>query len=221
MKYRYLSYVFKSEIPVYGGRASIQTSEVKSLANGDSANTFLFSIENHWGTHVDGPNHFFENGSKIADYPPEFWFFESPQILQISLGASELLDLEGWIHNVDAKSDLLLFQSGWDQLREKKIYVDDNPGIKPDVAIYLRKHYPKIKAIGIDWISISPYKNKILGREAHRAFLNPECENNPILIIEDMDLSYDLEKLKRVMAFPIRIEAIDSAPCTVIGEFND
>jgi arylformamidase len=221
LKYRYLSYELKSEIPIYGGRASIHTSAVKSLANGDSSNTFRFSIENHWGTHIDGPNHFFKNGSKIIDYPPEYWFFEFPQVIQANLRSSELLNIEGWIQNVDTKSDLLLFQSGWNRLRENKVYVEENPGIDPNVAIYLRKHYPKIKAIGIDWVSISPYKNKLSGREAHRAFLDPEGKNHPILIIEDMDLSYDLEKLKKVMVFPIRMELIDSAPCTVIGEFND
>jgi arylformamidase len=221
MRYRYLSYAFKSEIPVYGGRAFIHADSVKSLANGDSANTFLFSIENHWGTHIDGPNHFYENGLKIINYPPEFWFFESPQVIQINLRSSELLNLDGWTKDMDAKSDLLLFQSGWNKLREEKVYVEENPGINPDVALYLRKHFPNIKTIGIDWISISPYKNKIMGREAHRAFLDPEGENDPILIIEDMDLSYRLDKLKKVMAFPILMETIDSAPCTVIGEFND
>ena len=79
------------------------------------------------------------------------------------------------------------------------MYSCDNPGIHPEVGIYLRE----------------------LGREAHRAFLGQGGKNDPILIIEDMDLSCDLTKLRELWVLPLRVEKIDSAPCTVIGGFDD
>ena len=72
---------------------------------------------------------------------------------------------------------------------------------------------------GIDWISISPYQDRELGREAHRVFLDQKGRNNPVLLIEDMDLSCDLTKLRELWVLPLRVEKIDSAPCTVIGGF--
>jgi len=74
---------------------------------------------------------------------------------------------------------------------------------------------------GIDWISISPYQDRELGREAHRVFLDQKGRNNPVLLIEDIDLSGNFKKLKEVWVSPLRVERVDSAPCTVIGDFSE
>jgi len=79
----------------------------------------------------------------------------------------------------------------------------------------------QLKEVGIDWISISSYQNRLVGRNAHRAFLDPKGRNSPIAIIEDMDLSGNLSKLKQLFVFPLRLKSLDSAPCTAIGGFFD
>ena len=221
MKYRYLSHILDKEVPIYGGSVSIDIKRVRSIANGDSANIYQFSIENHWGTHIDAPNHFFEKGEKISGYPASSCFFKLPEVIQITLTPSEILNCGKWIEDINPQSDILLFQSGWTKFRGEKVYAFNNPEIHPDAGFYLRKNYPNLRAIGIDWISISSYQNRSLGRKSHQAFLNPEWKNNPILIIEDMDLSFDLATLREVVVSPLRVEGIDSAPCTVIGIFND
>lgn len=204
-------------MPIYGGRVSVNLNRVKSIFNGDSSNVFAFTLENHWGTHVDAPNHVFGNGKKIADYHPEFWFFRSPKVIHVALKPSEILMCDKWIRNINTDTDILLFKSGWGNYRKKKIYSTDNPGIHPEVGIYLRKKYPRIRAIGIDWISISPYQNRELGREAHKAFLDSESEGQPILIIEDMYLPDDMENLNKICVLPLLVEGMDSAPCTIVG----
>ena len=194
---------------------------VKSLQSGDSSNVFRMTIENHWGTHVDAPNHFFDDGKKITDYPPEFWIYKSPMTVKVDLKQSEVLVCGDWLNTITSETDILFFNSGWGKYRDDKMYSCDNPGIHPEVGIYLREHFPCIRAIGIDWLSISPYQNRELGRAAHRAFLGLEGKNNPILIIEDMDLLCDLTKLRELWVLPLRVEKIDSSPCTVIGGFDD
>ena len=52
-------------------------------------------------------------------------------------------------------------------------------------------------------------------------FLDRKGRNNPVLLIEDMDLSCDLTKLRELWVLPLRVEKVDSAPCTVIGGFSD
>jgi len=94
------------------------------------------------------------------------------------------------------------------------------PGIDPSLGILLRKEYPSIRAIGFDWISLSSYTNRELGREAHRIFLDPRKEGNPILVIEDMFLPWNMENLKQVLVAPLRVDGIDSSPCTIIGIFE-
>lgn len=221
MRYRYLSHLLKDVIPAYGGTSSLGVARTNSISSGGAANAYQFLMGSHWGTHIDAPNHFFENSRKIADYPAEFWIFRLPCVVKVSLAPSEVLSPGKWLESVDGSRDILLLQSGWTECRGKDIYTKENPGIHPDIGICLRKRFPKIRAIGIDWISASPYRDRPLGRQAHKAFLDPEGENEPILIIEDMDLSCKLENLSELLALPLRVDVIDSAPCTVIGGFRD
>ncbi|MBI5050046.1 MAG: cyclase family protein [Nitrospirae bacterium] len=176
-------------------------------------------MENHWGTHIDAPNHFFENGLTVNDYPADFWFFKNPMVIHIDLKPGELLCCSGWTEEIKPETDIILFKSGWGSLRKTEKYSIDNPGIHPEVGFFLREQYPSIRTVGIDWVSISSFKNREAGWQVHRAFFNPDGANDPVLIIEDMDLSHDLKELREVWAAPLRVEGIDSAPCTVIGVF--
>lgn len=221
MKFIYLSHVLTEKISVYGGEGLLSIAALKALEKGDSANVFRFSMENHWGTHIDAPNHFFENGQKVSDYPAHFFFFESPRVIQVSLKPSDILKSGNWIGEISHDNDLLLLQAGWSRFRGQQIYSSENPGIHPEVGTCLRENYPNIRAVGIDWISVSSFQNREMGRQAHRAFLDPQGSNNPVLLIEDMDLSQDLKGLKQVWAAPLRVEGIDSAPCTVMGRVED
>ena len=45
-------------MPVYGGSAGLEFTPLKAIDKGDSCNTWRFCLENHWRTHVDGPNHY-------------------------------------------------------------------------------------------------------------------------------------------------------------------
>ncbi len=221
MRYRYLSHVMKDEIPAYGDVALLGIDKVKSIAGGDSANVYRFAVGSHHGTHIDAPNHFFEKGKKITDYPAAFWVFKKPVIVDVKLGPSEILKCGEWTKEIDRQADIALFRSGWSLARSEKKYSFENPGIHPEVALHLRKYYPRMRAIGIDWVSVSPYSDRALGRETHRAFLDPEGENAPLCIIEDMDLSGAPERLSEIFAFPLQVSNIDSAPCTIVGGFLD
>ncbi len=221
MRYEYLSHLLTESVPARGGKVSLELARTGSIPAGGSANTCRFLMSSHWGTHVDAPNHFFENGRRPCDYPPEFWFFKNPHIVKVKLAPSEILEPGEWMKSIELSCDILIFQSGWTKLRGEEKYSVENPGIHPDVGIRLRENFPRIKAIGIDWVSISSYRNRPLGREAHKAFLNPEGGNRPILIIEDMDLSRDLTGLAEVTVLPLRVAGADSAPCTIVGGFSD
>ena len=194
---------------------------VNSLKKKGAAEVFMFEMENHWGTHIDFPRHFFEEGKNMGDYPVESFLFKSPHVVNVHLKPGELLCCGDWLETINPQADILLFQSGWGAHREKDIYSLENPGVHPDVGFFLREKYPNIRAIGIDWISISSYKKREIGRTAHKAFLDPEGCNEPILIIEDMDLRRDLSGLLSLGALPLRMDGVDSAPCTIVGGFND
>jgi len=218
MQFNYLSYPITKSMPVYGGSAGPEFTPLKAIDKGDSCNTWRFCLENHWGTHVDGPNHFFTNGRKIMDYPADFWIFDNPQVLDVRLEPGELLRWSVISPKVDKNADLLFIKSKWGQSRGLDLYWKENPGIHADVGIGLRNLKTSIRAIGIDWISVSSFVHREEGRKTHRAFLDPSEEGEPVLLIEDMDLSADLTRLSRVFVAPLMVENIDSAPCTIVGE---
>lgn len=220
MKYRFLSHPISHGMPVYGGKADLNIKAKRAISRGDAVNIYKFSMESHWGTHIDAPRHFFNNGKRIEDYLCGTWFFTVPEVVNIVLKPSEILNIGKWTKNINPLCDILIFKSGWSAFRKQGKYVYQNPGIHPDVAIYLRENYRNLKAIGIDWLSVSSIKNRELGRDAHRAFLGPKGAGKPLFIVEDMRITSGMFGLRRVMIFPMVISGIDSAPCTIAGEFD-
>jgi len=214
----YLSHPLSVGQPVYGGRGGLEIASLKAIARGDSSHTFRVVLDNHASTHVDGPAHFFENAPAVADYPADFWIFKKPQVVEIAARPAQLLDA-ALFQEVKRDTDLLLIKTGFQSQRDQEAYSTQNPGVKADAGFWLREHCPDLRAIGFDFVSLSSYQNRPEGRLAHQAFLDPHGLGQPILIIEDMDLSADLNGLKQVVAAPLLVQGIDSAPCTVIGFF--
>jgi len=218
----YLSYPLEQNNPVYGRPDQpMIINQVKSIESGDSCNVYSFTMENHWGTHVDGPTHFFSNAPEITDYAAEYWLFSNPQVINIKVKAGQIISSNDLLGRVAESTDLLILNTGWYRYRKNPCYCVENPGISPELGTWLRKERKNIRAIGFDFISLSSFSNRMIGRQAHQAFLNPESEGNPILIIEDMCLRADLKGLKEVWVAPLRLSFVDSSPCTVIGVFND
>ena len=218
-KWIYLSYSLNRETPAYGGGDSLKVQHEKSMETGDSCNTSYWSLSNHLGTHIDFPRHFVQAGKTSGDYSPEFWIFHSPFILDISpIESGVIIEPESVdMNTVPDNTDLLVIKTGFCYLREKDIYWGNNPGFAPVLAFFLRKHFPHLRVFGFDSISLSSFAHRETGHEAHKAFLD---HPNPILLLEDMDLSIVDSgiKLKQIIVSPLRVEGADGAPCTVFAE---
>lgn len=217
-KWIYFSYPLSRKTPAYGGEDTIKIQQEKSIEKGDSCNTSYWSLSNHLGTHIDFPRHIARSGKTSEYYAPEFWIFNSPFILDISnvepgvIIEPEAVDMDV----VPENTDLLIVKTGFCKLRGKNIYWENNPGFAPDLAIFLRKHLPYLRILGFDSISLSSFAHRETGREAHKAFLD---HPNPILLLEDMDLSMVDSGmiLKQIVVAPLRVEGADGTPCTVLA----
>lgn len=220
MTYRYLSHIIEPDTPVYGNAPSVRVEALRSLARSDTANVISVTMTTHSGTHIDAPYHFFSNGRRIAQYPAGFWVFSRPAICRVKLFPGQLLTPEQITVRPDTGCDIILFQSGWSNRRMDASYVTENPGVHPDTAEYLRRRFRRLRAVGIDWLSVSSIKNRESGRKVHRVFLRQGGGGHPLLIIEDMNLSCRLSGLEEVIVAPLLIEGADGAPCTVIGKFT-
>ena len=215
---RFLSYPLKRSVPGYGNpRKKLLISPTRILSQGDACNIFSFTMDNHWGTHVDCPAHFCKGGKRVAAFPPEMWQFKFPQVIPVILRDGDLLTPSGLKTRIKPKTDLLLLKSGWSKLRGTVRYSRRNPGIHASFGQFLRAAHPHVRAIGFDWVSLSSFLHREEGWTAHRVFLDSKSPGAPVLIFEDMDLRTANNRLKEVWALPLRIEGVDSAPCTVIG----
>lgn len=221
MRIEYLSYPLEAFVPAYGDpRAPLGIETVRSLEHGDSCQVHAFTMQNHWGSHVDAPAHFFGDGVRAAALPASNWYFTSPWVLDLPLQDDQIVRAED-LGDIPPGTDLLLLKSGFSHCRGSERYSRSNPGFSPEAGLFLRQHHPGVRAIGFDFVSLSPFADRELGRAAHRAFLDPQSSGRPILILEDLDLSLELAALQAVLVSPLRIMALDSAPCTVWGFFSD
>jgi len=227
----YLSYVLDRQTPTYGNRNEFELEKKNSIKNGDIANDSFISTTVHIGTHIDMPYHFYENGQTIEDFDANFWIFQQKEILFVKLRMEnekliirdELINKLKKIKNNSQFSilnfRLLIVKTGICYIRNKEEFWEKNYGFHPDIADYLRENLPNIKIFGFDSISVSSWQDRMLGRKAHKAFLNPK---HPILLLEDMNLC-DINEdtiFKEIIVSPLRISKCDGLPCTIFAKIK-
>lgn len=218
MKLVWLSHVIDPFTPIYGGSTEdLSFIPKRSIADGDSCNVAALLFSSHTGTHVDAPFHFYLDGITINQYPPEAFTFNSPCILDMVTKEGQLIGSDRIdVHRVQEKisPDMILIRTGFEQYRDSDVYWKRSPGLSGDFAAQLIDHFPSVRAVGIDCISISSLLHRDEGRKAHRSFLG-----RGILLFEDISLSEIRinDILTKVQAFPLRIKGGDGAPCTIIG----
>jgi len=219
-KHVYLSYILDENTPTYGNRNQFFCEKKSDISKGDVANDSSISTTVHIGTHIDMPYHFFEKGQTIENFDIDY--FTSEKVLYIDMIPNDIIvkdDLLELLDKVENKSEyeFLIIKTGICERREKEEFWKKNYGFDPSIATYIREYFSNIRIIGFDSVSVSSFANRMLGREAHRAFLDPE---QPLLILEDMDLR-DLDKDSKITAMdivPLRIAKCDGLPCTVLAK---
>lgn len=217
-KWFYLSYFYDDLTPSYNNGDKFTCKEIKSIRKGDSCNSSHYSMPNHTGTHIDLPSHFDELGKTMEDYDADFWHFNKTGIIDLSMNDSSTISPDLFIEQrVDEDIDILLIKTGYSHKRNDAEYWKKSPVFLPQVADELRNRYKNIRMIGVDTISVSSLEDRKLGREVHKALLN---NANPILIIEDMDLS-KIErhtKINQLIVSPLLVKGSNGGPCTVMAE---
>ena len=218
----YLSHILDENTPTYGNRNKFSIERKSDIANGDIANDSFISSTVHIGTHIDMPYHFYGEGQTIENYSADFWSFK--KILFLDIKSTSLIigeELISLLTNIeDIGYELLIVKTGICESRNSKEFWNENYGFHPDIASYLRDKFTDIRVFGFDSISVSSFQERKLGRESHKAFLNPQ---NSILLLEDMDLRNINQntKFKEIIISPLRISKCDGLPCTIIGKLND
>jgi len=211
----FLSYYMDDNTPLYGGDYGVKMQSLRSIENGDSANTKLLEFCNHSGTHIDFPNHFSIQGKVVEDYDANFWIFNSPYFIENEAIDNQIIDLTiEQIHAIPQNVDFLILKTGFSKFRNEERYWKSNPGIAPELASKLKLRCPNLRVLGMDIISLTSFGDRPLGRISHNKFL---IDNN-ILIVEDMFLDNLISQPKKIYCLPLLRKGLDGSPVTVIAE---
>lgn len=228
----FLSYMLDKNTPTYGNRNKFLIEKKSNILKGDVVNDSFISTTVHIGTHIDMPYHFYKDGQTIEDFNANFWIFSKKEILFVELKVEngELIIKDELIYELEKivlnsqfsilNYKLLIVKTGICHIREDEKYWKENYGFAPEIYDYLIEKFTNLRIFGFDSISVSCFKDRMIGREAHKRFLNPK---RPILLLEDMDLRYINKNinLNKIIIAPLRIAKCDGLPCTIIGVVNE
>jgi kynurenine formamidase len=213
----WLSHVLSPRTPAYGGAGGLRIEPATEIRAGASANTSLWSLPNHLGTHLDAPRHFFEGAETLDQPAPAFWICERPVLVDVPSSDDALIGPEAISAQVPAGADMVLLRTGFERWREDARYWERNPGLTAALGEWLRRERSSVRFVGLDAISITARAHREEGRAAHRAFLDPARDGYPIYLIEDMALASASPGLARVAVVPLRVGEADGGPCTVLA----
>lgn len=221
--YQILSYPIKEGQPTWPGNPTFGLEPHTSIAGGDTANTCTIRLFNHYGTHLDGPMHFYGKGISLDQVPFERFFFHKPLLIDIPKEPGEKLMPEDLIpHREDAKdADLLLIRTGFSKYRREQpdVYENNGPAVSSRLARYLQDHMGHLKAVALDFVSLASYSDTEDGDLAHQIMLGM-YHDRYICIIEDVNMEgLPPGFLKNAAAVPLIIEGIDSSPVTMWAEY--
>jgi len=211
-----LSHILNQNTPGYGGVGGLKRTSLGKISEGHSSNSEEWTFKNHLSTHVDFPLHFFANGKSFSDYSPSDFYFTKTLLLDCPAEADEIITPKSFDSLPLEDCELLLLKTGFEQLRSVEAYWKHNPGLSPDLADFFRDRLPSLRAVGFDFISLTAYAHRSLGREAHKSFLGT---NRELLIVEDMHLCDCSQARFSTLMAPFGVENADGTPVAVYGLF--
>lgn len=213
-----LSYDLSEKTPVPPGIPALSRTIRSSMNRGDISNVVDLFLCNHSGTHMDAPLHFDAGGLALTELDVNDFFFTKPLVIDIPLSNGQLVGPEHLrpFGEALAEPDLLLIRTGFSRYRfsDPERYRLDGPGFSAAGARYVVENLPRLRCLGLDTISLASMRELEEGLRAHQILLGG---GRKFLIIEDMDLDFDLSGLSEVIALPLLVEGLDGGPCTVIG----
>ena len=221
-KWIFLSHELSPALSAYGNGERVDILPGNRISKGNNSNSSVLKLTSHFGTHIDFPYHFSDEGPSGSDYYADDFIFKHIKLIDISaqMVSNYLIDAgQIPIETLGPLIEFLLIKTGFGQHRFSDLYWEKNPGLAPGLAAFFKDKMPGLRAVGFDLISLSSWQRRDIGRIAHKEFL----VNHNILVIEDMDLSKVEETtcFETVIVSPLRFNNADGSPVTIFAEINN
>ncbi len=195
------------DMPVWPGDPGVKLERVDKIENGANANVSHIDMGVHTGTHMDAPYHFLNHGKSIETLP-----------LDVCIGAVQVVELPDSCDFINAevlrtagiqtRLERVLFKTRNSYYWEKNLteFQTDFVGITEDGAQFLVDS--GIRLVGIDYLSIAPYKHS---RPTHEILLKSD-----VVILEGANLSGVPAGNYELICLPMKLGGSDGAPARVV-----
>ena len=208
MKIYDISLTISTELPTWPGDPGIRLERTSKMEDGEDANVSDLSMGVHTGTHVDAPFHFLGGNTDTVESlaleiltGPALVVYLPDVAVDISVA-----DLEA--ANIPSDTRRLLLKTSNSNLWAAGIntFQEDFLALDVEAANWLVQR--EIKLVGVDYLSVAPYRD---GIPTHRALLGAG-----IIALEGLFLS-DIEPGEYTLyCLPLKIEGCDGAPARAI-----
>ena len=207
MKIYDISLTISPGMVVWPGDPAVRLERVNKMEEGANANVSHFAAGVHTGTHVDAPVHFVPGRNGVDSLP-----------LDVLVGPCQVVELPD---SVDVITAAVVQYAGLAPAVKRILFKTRNSAYwkTPDLPfqtgfVAVDESGAKelaargIQLVGIDYLSIAPYKNS---RPAHQALLNAS-----VVILEGCNLSEVPAGYYRLVCLPLKLKDSDGSPARAI-----
>ena len=173
--------------------------------SGSVCNLSKLSMSTHFGTHIDAPLHFVENGRAVDELDLDILIGPCLVIeMQDDITLIKPCHLEG---KVPPNTVRLLIKTVNSRIIHDSTFVRSFTALSAEAADLLISH--GVKLLGLDYYSIAPYGK---GRDTHVALLR----GNDAAALEGVDLSQVEPGEYYLVCMPLKIRGASGAPARVL-----
>lgn len=206
MKIHDLTVTIRNGMPVWPGHPAVELERINDMAAGAHSNVSRLSLAVHTGTHVDAPVHFLPGGSGVESLPLDV-LVGPAHVVELADSADVITAALLQEAQIPAGVERVLLKTrnsaGWKTATEfNTAYV----GLAADGAEYLVAR--GIRLVGIDYLSVAPYKQS---RPTHEALLNAG-----VVIVEGLDLTGIAAGMYMLVCLPMKLAGSDGAPARAV-----
>ena len=207
MKFYDITLTIRPSMPVWPGDPKVILDRISKIEEGANANVSKISMSVHTGTHMDAPFHFLKEGKSVDTIPLEI-LIGPAQVIQvpdgveaITAGVLEKAAIGEGIERLLIKTRNSAYWTNPDHAFQTGFLA-----VEADGAAYLVKR--GVKLVGIDYLSIAPYKKS---RPTHETLLKAG-----MVILEGVDLSAVPAGFYQLICLPLKLGGSDGSPARAV-----
>jgi len=207
MKTYDISLTITPNMAVWPGDPKPVLERVTKIEDGRNANGSNMSMSVHTGTHVDAPYHFLQDGSTVEKMPLKVLIGRA-YVIHLSDDVDVITPAELEAAEIPPRTRRVLIRTRnskyWS--KEPGRFQEDFVGVDAAAAEYLVKR--GVKLIGIDYLSVAPYKNS---KPTHITLLKAG-----VVIVEGLNLSQVPHGRYNLICLPLKLEGRDGSPARAV-----